>query len=215
MQLLTSLISSSSADYYALNALLANVASTWVLANDGSAHHHETYTAGHNHETYTAGHQHETENVYILFYDLLKRCISYFHNIELVINAWNTQRKCCQQTCLQYITSFDDAIVCSMQDFTILMREINTGPGEVYGCITAHIRANFILWTPRGLISLASMIATCTFIEVTPEYCSGHFIWHCILQHILNSLYLVFSILDFQPRAKKVILKLRIPVGCM
>ena len=110
---------------------------------------------------------------------------------------------------------FEDTIVCSMQDCTILMREIKPGPGEVYGCITAHIRANFILQTPRGLISLASMIATCTLIEVTLENCSGHFKWHCILHHILNSLYLICSIFYFQPRAKRVILKLRMQVGCM
>ena len=44
-----------------------------------------------------------------------------------------------------YNTFPKDVIVCSMQDFTILMRDINPGPGEVYGCNTAHLRANFIL----------------------------------------------------------------------
>ena len=130
----------------------------------------------------------------------------------LTVGNENAQRK---PKIWLYSAFLEDAIVCSMQDCTILMREINPGPGEVYGCITAHIRANFILQTPRGLISLASMIATCTFIEVTPENCSGHFKWHCILHHILNSLYLIFSIFDFQPGAKRVILKLRMPVGCM
>ena len=130
----------------------------------------------------------------------------------LTVGNENWQRK---TKTWQYSSFVEDTIVCPMQDFIILMREINPGPGEVYGCITAHIRANFILQTPRGLISLASMIATCTFIEVTTEYCSGHFKWHCILHHILNSLYLIFSIFDFQPGAKRVILKLRMPVGCM